>query len=148
MITDENCGDGQGAIDITLSGGVFPYNFAWSTGDTLEDISGLNAGNYTCQITDSNGCIINLSATVKNAAGSLILNSSIVTDEICGNGQGAIDITVSGGTIPYIFTWSNGDTTEDISGLSAGNYTCQITDSNGCFINLSVTVTNVVGSLI
>jgi len=148
ILTEENCGDGQGAIDITLSGGVSPYTFAWSTGDTLEDISGLNAGNYTCQITDSNGCIINLSADVTNATGSLNLDSSIVTDEICGNGQGAVDISVSGGTTPYTFAWSNGATTEDINGLSAGNYTCQITDSNGCFINLLADILNAAGTLI
>ncbi|MCH8317002.1 MAG: T9SS type A sorting domain-containing protein, partial [Bacteroidetes bacterium] len=148
IVTDEICGNGQGAIDITVSGGTTPYIFAWSNGETTEDISGLSAGNYTCQITDSNGCIINLSATVLNAAGSLILDSSIVTDEICGNGQGAIDLTVSGGTTPYIFVWSNGETTEDINGLSAGNYTCQITDSNGCFINLSADVLNAAGTLI
>ncbi|MBW8050232.1 MAG: T9SS type A sorting domain-containing protein [Cytophagales bacterium] len=148
IVTDEICGNGQGAVDITVSGGTTPYTFTWSNGATTEDISGLSAGNYTCQITDINGCILNLSATVTNAVGSLIMDTSIVTDEICGNGQGAVDITVSGGTTPYIFTWSNGDTTEDISGLSAGNYTCQITDFNGCIINLSATVTNAAGSLI
>ena len=145
IITDENCGDGQGAIDVTHSGGVSPFTFAWSTGNVTEDISGLSSGNYTCQITDSNGCIINLSATVTNAAGSLILDSAIVTDENCGDGQGAVDITVSGGITPYTFAWSSGATTEDITGLNAGNYTCQIADASGCIIGISENVLNETG---
>ena len=147
IVTDEICGNGQGAVDITVSGGTTPYTFAWSNGETTEDISGLSAGNYTCQITDSNGCFINLSADVLNATGTLILDSSIVTDENCGDGQGAIDIAVSGGTVPYTFAWNNGAVTEDITGLSDGNYTCLVTDANGCIINISENVLNQTGTL-
>lgn len=54
-ITPDSNGS-MGAIDITINGGVGPYNFEWSTGDVTEDINGLAAGSYTVLVTDSNGC--------------------------------------------------------------------------------------------
>ena len=143
FVNNENCGDSSGYINITVSGGTIPYTFSWSNGSNTEDIFGLGVGTYSCQITDADGCTINLTANVLNDAGNLTVTDSIITDEICFNGQGAIDISVSGGFPPYLFNWSNGDTTEDISGLSAGTYTCLITDTGGCSANHSVTIINI-----
>ncbi len=140
--TDENCGNGLGSINITVSGGTAPLTYLWNNGATIEDISGLSAGIYICTITDSNNCSITAQATIQNNSGSLSVSDFVVTDEACSNGQGAIDITVQGGTVPYTFVWSNGTTTEDISGLSAGTYSCQITDNTGCSTLFSTTVNN------
>ncbi|MCH8317405.1 MAG: choice-of-anchor L domain-containing protein, partial [Bacteroidetes bacterium] len=147
FVTDENCSNVQGAINITISGGAPPYSFAWSNGSTSEDLSGLSAGTYSCTITDTNGCTINTEATVNNVPGTLSLDNTVITNEICGNGQGTVDLFISGGTLPITYLWSNGDITEDIFNLSAGSYTCQITDVNGCSINVSANVTNDAGTL-
>lgn len=150
-ITNETCGNGQGAIDLTITGGAMPYSYAWSNGSGTEDIILLAAGTYTVTITDNTGCDLVETYTVINNANG-ITASGVVTDETCGDGSGAIDMTVSGGTTPYTFTWSTGATTEDVTGLSAGMYSATITDATGCsFVYMgtvnnttsTVTVTNV-----
>jgi hypothetical protein len=70
---------------------------------------------------------------------SVVLTSK--TDISCnGDNTGAIDITVTGGTAPYTFAWSNGATTEDLTNIAAGVYSVVATDAAGCTSNLSVTI--------
>ena len=132
VVTNILCnGDGNGSIDITVTGGVTPYSYTWSSGATTEDINGLSGGVYTITITDFNNCIQISNITVTEP--SAIATSDILTNVTCnGDADGSVDITVSGGTSPYNYSWSNGDTTEDINGLLGGTYTVTITDNNGC----------------
>ena len=146
-VTDENCGDGTGAIDVTVAGGTAPLSFSWDNGSTTEDLTGLNGGNYTITIQDANGCTINQSSTVTNISGGFTASVTSTTDENCGDGTGAVDITVTGGTMPYGYTWDNGATTEDLTGLSAGNYSVTVTEANGCSVVLNATVNNISGTL-
>ena len=137
VVTNTTCTASIGAINITVSGGTSPYTYLWSNGATTEDISGLAAGTYTVTVTDANGCTINLPVTV-GTDNSTITVTPVVTNTTCTASIGAINITVSGGTSPYTYLWSNGATTEDISGLAAGTYTVTITDANGCTTNMPV----------
>ena len=147
ITTDENCGNGTGTIDVTISQATQPYIFTWSNGATTEDLSNLNAGTYTITVTDANQCVETLDITVGNNTGSLAISSNQLSNENCGNVDGAIDITVSGGTLPYTFSWDNGAVTEDISNLAAGDYIITITDGNGCTFNETYTILNNTGSL-
>ena len=133
--TDASCNGGNdGAIDLNVSGGTAPYTYSWSNGATSQDISGLTAGSYTVTITDDNGCTAGSGGTVGEPS-ELVLGSS-ATDVSCNGGNdGSVDLSVSGGTAPYSYSWSNGATSQDISGLTAGSYTATVTDANGCSAN-------------
>ncbi len=140
-ITNVDCnGNTSGAIDITPAGGDGgPYTFLWSTSATAEDITGIGAGGYTVTITDGSSCVDSFTYVVTEP-GALVL-SETHTDETCaGNGDGSINLSVSGGTAPYTYSWSNGQTTQDISGIGGGLYTVNVTDGNGCTGTLGVTV--------
>jgi hypothetical protein len=137
-ITDVACNGGNtGAIDVTVVGGTTPYSYLWSNGETTQDLSNLSAGDYDLTVTDGAGCSVLFFGTVGEPA--LLALSSIVTPEICSDG--AIDLTVTGGKGPYSYVWSNGETSQDNSGLTASTYTVTVTDNNNCVISTSIVVT-------
>ena len=133
-ITDATCdGFENGAIDISVTGGTPPYTYVWSNGDTTQDLSEVGAGTYSVTVTDDNGCSDTLENLEIGDPSSLEAEATTITDVSCfGFEDGAIDITVSGGTPPYTYVWSNGETTQDVSGLDADTYSVTITDDNGC----------------
>ncbi len=145
--TNETCGADNGSIDITVLNAVAPVTYSWSNGAMVEDLSGLSAGTYTVTVTDANFCSETMSFTIVNDAGDLSVSLATVVDENCGNGNGSIDISASGGNLPYSFSWSNGGSAEDISSLSAGDYMVTLTDGNGCSVSEIYTVANDPGSL-
>ncbi|NBQ10459.1 MAG: adhesin, partial [Betaproteobacteria bacterium] len=127
------CNGGLADISIIASGGTAPY-----VGDG--PVTGLNAGSYSFNIADDNGCITSVPLTITEP--TLLSTSFITTNVACPSGNnGAIDLTVTGGIAPYIFTWSNSASTEDLSSLTAGNYSVSVTDANGCTANANVTIT-------
>jgi PKD repeat protein len=137
-------GDSSGiAIAIPTTGDA-PYTFIWDDALAQVDDSavGLGTGTYSCTVTDDLGCTGQTTVTISESAE--ILGSGVVTDDT-GGGTGAIDVTVSGGTPPYTYDWSNAETTEDISGLAAGSYSVTVTDSLGCQIVIDFTVNSVQG---
>lgn len=120
-----------GSIDATVSGGTAPYTYVWSNGAGTQDINTLAAGTYTLTVTDSKLCTV--SFTVDITTPTTLGHNASITDVNCnGGGDGVIDVTTFGGTLPYSFSWSSGQNTENISGLVANNYTINITDGNGC----------------
>lgn len=141
-ITHVNCfGNNNGAIDITVGGGTSPYSYAWSNGDTTQDISGLTAGTYSLTITDNNNCQASFNYSVNQPQQlSLVLQPTNIT--CFGDNNGSINLTVIGGTAPFSYSWSNSATTEDISGLTAGTYTVNVSDNNGCTASGSATITS------
>lgn len=140
-ITNALCkNDMNGAIDLSTTGGTPPYSYNWSSSDTTQDISNKPAGTYSVVVTDGNGCFTNISGDISEPD-SLLFDFS-VSDVICyGEENGYITITTYGGTEPYTFNWSNGDTTESISNLAADLYYLAIIDNNNCFISNSIIVT-------
>jgi gliding motility-associated-like protein len=130
-ITNANCGAANGSIDLTINGGAGPFTSTWSSGQNSEDLPAVAEGNYTVTVTDANGCSTSLSASIIGTPATSI--TATVTDEQCaGANAGAIDLDIQSGTAPFLISWSTGATAEDLTGLSAGNYTVSVTDINGC----------------
>jgi hypothetical protein len=131
----------SGSATVAVSGGVTPYTYSWSNGGTTSSINNITAGTYVCTITDANGCSIVKSFTITQPAAALAAATS-QTNILCYNGHnGSASVTVSGGTTPYNYAWSNGGTASVINNLAPGNYTCTITDANGCVITEAFTIT-------
>ena len=130
--TSANCGASDGTASVTPSG-TAPYTYLWSTGATSATVNGLAAGIYTVSTTDANGCELTESVEVQNVG-----NIPAITVTSAGwigcseTGGGAIDLSVSGGMAAYSYSWSSGQTTEDLSGLAEGMYTVTVTDANNC----------------
>ncbi|MEA3445395.1 MAG: FISUMP domain-containing protein, partial [Bacteroidota bacterium] len=140
-ITNISCfGDNNGAIDITVTGGVNPYTFLWSTNSSFEDITNLSSGAYSIAVTDFNGCTQIHDNIVIGQPSEINTNITVTQPSDYGIADGAIAMTVSGGVSPYSFLWSNGATTQSISGLLPGTFNVTIVDSENCTKNESVVV--------
>jgi|GEM_PF-1349399 len=125
----------DGAINTTVTGGQAPYAYNWapSTLPATPDQENLSAGLYIVTVTDANGCEEIESFVIDNEIQPLVIEETPVISQIdCfGDTNGSIDITVTGGVMPYNFAWSDGQDTEDAIGLGAGSYTVTVTDANG-----------------
>ena len=145
--TDLSCtAANDGAADLTASGGA-PLSYNWSNGDTTEDIMGLSVGTYTVIVTDTNGCTDTATAIV----GSLPEMTLAITptDATCGNPDGSASVTVTnGGTPPYSYSWSSGDTLPDADSLASGIYIVTVTDTNGCSSFALATISDANGPVI
>ncbi|MGQ0827457.1 MAG: gliding motility-associated C-terminal domain-containing protein [Bacteroidota bacterium] len=141
-----SCGASDGTASVTVSGGTSPYNYLWSNGQTGSTATGLSAGAYTVNVTDSTGCSKSTTFTINQPV--IITVTAAKTDVLCGNPvNGTATATPGGGIGPYTFLWSNGQTTNPATGLNAGYYTVTVTDVNGCYGTTSITVSNSVLTL-
>jgi hypothetical protein len=139
--TDVSCfGASNGSIDLTVSGGVLTYDYDWSNSAITEDLSSLSAGTYDVTVTDANGCTASTSVNIA-APAALNLSSTHANVSCNGGSNGSIDLTVSGGTLSYNYDWSNTSVTQDLSGITAGNYSVTVTDGHGCTSGTSVVIT-------
>ncbi|NOQ74339.1 MAG: HYR domain-containing protein [Crocinitomix sp.] len=120
----------DGLIDIVAMGGTTPYSYLWTTGETLPNIDTLIAGTYDLTLTDANDCVYDLSVEITEP--DSLYASSTTIDATCLSEDGVLDLTVYGGVIPYDYTWSNADTTQDLDSIPSAMYTVIIVDANGC----------------
>jgi len=128
-------GGEDGEIGTEISGGVTPYDYRWSTGSSETKISNLTAGLYWLTVIDMNNCIDSVWTTLTQPSALEITGITSPTHNgynISCNGvsDGRIDLTVSGGTQPYSYQWSNGEFSESIEGLGPGNYSVIVKDAN------------------
>lgn len=128
--TATTCGDDNGSATVVVSGGISPYTYSWSTGANTESVSGLAAGDYEVTVTDALGCTGSTTVSVGASTAPEVSTDGSATT--CAEDNGSASASVSGGATPYIFIWSNGETTASIDDLAAGNYRVTVSDAMGC----------------
>ena len=133
-VTDIICfANSSGAISTTVSGGVAPYTYDWSNGFATPNIAGLLAGTYSLTVTDNNGCSSAQSWTINQPIGPFDYGFTANNVACFGDSTGSIQLNMfPGATPPFSFLWSNGSTTQDLTGVPSGLYSVVITDANGC----------------
>jgi len=136
-----SCGNNLGSASVVVTDNMGPYTLDWSNGDTTAVADSLTAGFYTVNITDTTHCYITESFSVENTDGPVISLTATNNPNCSGATTGSVDITVTGGVAPLSFLWSNGATTEDLSGVGPGTYAVIVTDASGCQNQLCVDLT-------
>jgi gliding motility-associated-like protein len=124
-------GANNGSIQLLPSGGWGAYTYDWSSGQTIQVISGLSANIYTGSVTDIKGCTVSITDTIHNPT-PISDGVRAVAVTCAGASNGYVSVTVSGGTSPYSFLWSNFSVDSVLTNLSGGIYYVIITDANGC----------------
>ena len=134
-------GGNSGSATVSASGGTPGYTYAWSNGGNTATITNLIAGAYTYTVTDTQGCSSIQSVTVTQP--TALSAAASQTDVTCnGGGTGDATVTVSGGTGPYSYSWApSGGTGSTEINITAGTYTCSITDANGCNTTQTFSIT-------
>jgi gliding motility-associated-like protein len=138
LIKNVTCNSSNDAsIILDLGGGTAPYNVVWSNGSETPMISSLTPGTYSVTITDANGCMHTDAFTITEPD---VLNLTAETHVFAnghntsyfGSNDGEVTLTVTGGTQPYTYLWSDGSTSSSLTNAGAGNYEVLVTDANGC----------------
>ena len=138
--TNATCGQPNGSIVATVSGGTTGYSYHWSNGATTATASNLAGASYVLTVTDANSCSTTVSATI-TSSGTLSLVTSATNATCYGNTNGSATATVTGSTGNVTYTWSNGATTSSIQNVPAATYVVTITDGSGCSATSSKAVT-------
>ncbi len=148
-ITNLNCyGGSNGAIDLEVTGGTTPYNFDWNNGVfSIEDIEGIQSGQYDIIITDANGCDTSASYVLLDPD-EIFINIENVSDyngfniSCFGEQDGFVELSATGGALPYNFLWEDGIISNQHFNLTAGDYAVLMTDGNGCTIETQFLLTS------
>lgn len=141
------CGNANGSISLTVSGGTASYSFNWGGGITSQNRTGLLAGTYTVTVYDANACSSILTKTLTDSGSSLAVSASSTNVACFGNANGAINLSIGNGTAPFSFFWENGATTQNRTGLSGGIYSVTVTDGNDCTSVFSKSITEPAAAL-
>lgn len=133
-------GVADGAGLAAVQGGVGPYTFNWSNGGNMAQTNTLAAGPITLIVTDDNGCSIDTAFVLQQPAQ---LTASLTTYPVScfGGANGAAAAQVEGGTLPYIYNWSQPGATDSLSNLSVGTISLQVVDAEGCMVSVQAEVT-------
>lgn len=141
---NSSCNENNGYLTITATGGVSPYQYTWSNTVQNDTINGLAPGIYSCTVRDGNNCTKTISDTVF-AIPMLTIDQTISNPETCTQMNGSIEVTVSGGTVPYQYNWSFGTShTNILDQLAAGTYSVTVTDQDGCTQTNDVIIDNLI----
>ncbi len=132
-------GSNNGSIYANVQGGISPYSYIWNSGSTSNILTNIAGGTYTITVTDNNGCSV-VQTEIVSEPEALLVSSQINHVQCNGMSNGSVELFISGGTIPYQYSWSNGSLSQNIYNLTPGNYTVTITDDNNCTLSQTYVV--------
>src|SRR5690606_14203365 len=112
------CGQNNGSITTSVSGGTPTYTYLWNTGATTSSITNVAAGTYTVTVTDSKLCTESFSQTISNLAGPVVTVDSVKNVSCFGGTNGGIYISVTGNS-PFSSAWSSGAVRQDLVNVAA-----------------------------
>jgi len=132
--TASSCTSPTGSATLNITGGTSPYTVQWYTSPAQTGTSIVNAapGSYSFKVTDAVGCVRTGTAVVPPVSNINVTLAS--NNAVCTQTNGSVTSTVTGGTAPYTYAWSNSATTPSISSLSPGSYSVTVTDAVGCSV--------------
>ncbi len=134
------CGQSNGSVDLSVSGGTVPYAYNWSNGTITQDLSNVPAGTYVVTVTDNNNCTATHTVTVADNPITITPSGTTNPNTVCNsNNNGSIDLSVAP-VGSYTYLWSNSAITQDLSNLPPGSYTVTITSGVNCTATASFTV--------
>jgi outer membrane protein OmpA-like peptidoglycan-associated protein len=141
QLVNVSCFDGKtGDVTVDVAGGTKPYSYIWSNGTKTQNLTDVPAGNYELSVKDAKGCTSTLKAIVQQPEELSIRLDTVRNLNCFADNKGSIEVSVTGGALPYLYTWSNGATSEDLSNAMAGKYSIQVEDSKGCKKSMSATI--------
>ncbi|MGI2336904.1 MAG: hypothetical protein ACRKGH_09755, partial [Dehalogenimonas sp.] len=149
VVSYSTCGNSNGSVDLSVSGGTPAYTYAWSNGATTQDLVNVPANTYSVTITDASGCTATASATVNNIDGPTASISAQTNVACNGALTGSATVLATGGTSPFTYLWDDpaAQTTATANNLAAGTYNVTVTDENGCTATDQVTITQPAAAL-
>ena len=143
-ITQESCSSCNGSITIAPINGTLPYSYIWSNGQTSSLVNGLCNGLYGVTVTDANNCTASNQTNIINTPAPTAIGN-MVNPAQCNQSNGEGTVIVNGGTGPFNYLWTNGQTSQNLTNVTGGNYVVGVSDANGCTTTAAVVI-NVVGS--
>lgn len=145
QLTNVSCNGGSdGEITVAASGGISPYSYTINGGPSQSQttFAGLPAGAYSIEVTDNAGCTQVLDTVITEPAG-MTLTEVGTTSATCGQPNGQLEISVTGGLNPYSYSTDSGVTSQGtglFTGIYSGTYSVVVTDNNGCMDSINVIV--------
>ena len=129
-----------GHINISVQSGTPPYSFLWNSGQNTQNIINICAGDYIVTVTDANHCKNDLLVKIRDTSNftvTLNAKNDISCFSLC---DGSATVIAGSGVPPYTYLWSNGNPTNQISNVCAGNYNVVVSDSKNCIVSVFVPI--------